>query len=99
MKTEIELDEILSECIRKWGTAQQMNMVMEECAELIQAVNKLMRNPCEKTIQNICSEVADVELMLKQLRKILNKDGVIDNIKEEKIERVKMLLFTHKINP
>lgn len=84
--------EVLRKAIEKWGTNSQMDMVVEECAELIKAINKFKRNATSETLGELCGEIADVEIMCEQARIILNKNGLIDAIKDDKIERLKQRL-------
>ena len=74
-----------------YGYENQSNQLIEECAELIQAVNKYRRasGKGQKTstefkiaFMNIIEEVADVEVMLEQIKYLLN-------ISEEQIEAIK----------
>lgn len=92
--------------IDTFGVEKQLDMVVEECAELIQAINKVKRKGLlpiiglinkntlfenkedALTYNNLCSEVADVEIMLEQLRLMLNEEQ-INLIKERKLERLK----------
>jgi NTP pyrophosphatase (non-canonical NTP hydrolase) len=96
-------NEILSQAIETFGINNQLDMVVEECGELIQAINKVKRSriSLEKqvipsnqnyindtfTYFNLCSEVADVKIMLMQLELILNKEA-IDISVERKIKRL-----------
>lgn len=99
--TEKQKD-ILAEAICEFGFESQMDMCIEECAELIQAINKLKRSkltiyggkiPLQKTIKqqqvyfNLCSEVADVKIMIAQMEMMLNKEAV-DISFDRKIERL-----------
>lgn len=95
--------EILKEAIDKYGVSNQLFMAMEECAELIQAINKVGREGIVayqitkpnksmdiKTVfayNNLCSEVADVKIMIAQLEMVLNKE-TIDLCVDRKIERL-----------
>ncbi|MFA6261065.1 MAG: hypothetical protein WC760_06335 [Bacteroidia bacterium] len=88
----IEQNEVLTEAINKYGIDSQMNMVVEECAELIKAINKFRRVASSENLTELCGEVSDVEIMCAQVRIMLNKQGLIDKIKEEKIERLKYRL-------
>lgn len=95
--TKEEIHNLYKDAIHKWGNDSQMNMVVEECAELIQAVNKFKRDPSAERLKELCSEIADVEIMCEQARIILNKSGLVDLIKEEKIGRLKSRLEQSKI--
>lgn len=75
-----------------YGYPAQSNLLVEECAELIQAVNKYRRakNSAEmfKTFQNYIEEIADVELMLEQVKHLLGiSETEIDQVKHFKVRR------------
>ena len=82
--------ETLMKAIDTYGRDLQLNQVIQECAELIQA--------CSKTIQkgttndkNMLEEVADVYIMLEQLKimfKFLTEEA-IQKVIDEKIKRLK----------
>lgn len=56
------------DAVRKWGMPLQMGMLMEECAELIKATNKVMRKNNDQTWLDFAEEMADVEIMIEQLK-------------------------------
>jgi NTP pyrophosphatase (non-canonical NTP hydrolase) len=85
-------EQIFKAAIEKFGEKNQQDMCIEECAELIQAINKWRRKPCAFTFHNLLEEIADVEIMLAQLKLIIDADMVIDLHKKQKIERLKELL-------
>lgn len=62
---------------------------MEELAELIQAINKCVRYPKDKHCYiNLIEEIADVEIMLYQLKVMFNiDDDVVFAFKIEKAKR------------
>lgn len=80
-----------------YGLKNQQRQLSEECAELIQATSKYMRyseGPIEaytndwKYIQNVIEEIADVEVMLEQVKYLLNiNNAAVEEIKKNKIER------------
>ena len=83
--------------IDKWGLPLQFGMLMEECAELIQATNKVMRKGTEdeKAISNLAEEMADVEIMIEQLKKSVDwmfLEEQVNIAKEKKLERLRSLL-------
>ena len=64
----------------------QILLVYEELGELISAINKYRRKKI--TFEDFISEIADVEIMLHQLKKLYKVDqDQIDDIKVQKIER------------
>lgn len=54
----------------------QRDMLVEECAELIQATNKCKRN-CEGAFKNYISELADVAILVEQMMQFVGKEEVI----------------------
>ena len=63
----------------------QKNQCIEECAELIQAINKKHRG----REHNIPEEIADVEICLEQLKMINNCADKVERYKTAKTERLK----------
>lgn len=56
--------------IIKYGIEAQSRQAMEECAELIQAINKALRYPTAASRAQLIEEIADVEIMLQQLKEM-----------------------------
>lgn len=76
--------EIFTAAIRTYGETAQEQLATEECAELIQAISHKHRGRAH----NIAEEIADVEIMLEQL-KIINKcHSEVEKIHKEKIDRL-----------
>lgn len=68
-----------------YGFTPQADMLTEECAEYIVALNKLRRGKPE-AYDNIKEEIADVLIMARQLRYLLGYED-IDRIIDEKLDR------------
>lgn len=82
---------ILKEAIKSWGIKAQTEMLIEECAELIQAISKYNRandSDIQKRFENIAEEIADVEILLDQMRIIFKNDKLIEEYREMKIDRL-----------
>lgn len=63
-----------------------MNLVIEECSELIKELTKARRGMGD--VNNIEEEIADVVLVIKQLMHLLDiTESDIEKIVEEKVER------------
>jgi len=71
--------------VNTFGHGAQIEMAIEECAELIQALQKFKR----RKPHNVAEEIADVEIMCKQLRIIF--PGVTEN-KKARLIRLKELI-------
>lgn len=79
--------ELYIEAIRQWGAEAQLAMVVEECAELITAVLHCLRG----RNANVPEEIADVEIMLGQLR-LMFDPNLIDQHKTAKLKRLRKRL-------
>lgn len=85
-------EKMYKKALALWGIEAQINMMIEECAELIQALQKYKRNTSLKTIDNIYEELADVEIMSEQMR-IVFDSNTIDATKRIKLKRLGNLLI------
>lgn len=88
------IENIFYHSICRYGKEPQCRQVMEECAELIQAVNKMLRyedRPAEpEYYANLVEEIADVEIMLHQLKVMFNvSDDEVFKVKIQKAKREK----------
>ena len=58
-----------------YGSNMQMDVMQEECAELIQAISKIKRKGFRaSTFDNLIEELADVEIMIEQMKYMLKDD-------------------------
>lgn len=76
--------QIFELAIKVNGERAQEEVAIEECSELIQAITHKHRG----REHNIAEEIADVEIMLEQLKIINNCSKMVDFIRKEKIERL-----------
>ena len=73
--------------IDHYGTLNQMLIAIEEMAELQKAIVKHIRQESEENINSVIEEIADVQVMLEQLKMIFSCRSKIDEIMDEKIDR------------
>lgn len=78
--------DIYTAAVKKYGIEPQLIVCMEEMAELAKEISKNIRGA--KNISNISEEIADVEIMLEQLRVIYGNRSEVDIIKAEKLLRL-----------
>lgn len=81
--------EILTTAIRTYGEKEQECQAIEECAELIQAINHKHRG----RKHNIAEEIADVQIMLEQLILINDCADEVMEIHRAKIEILYQRVF------
>ncbi len=88
MKLRIHADweakQFFKEALELFGLDSQMDLVNEECAELIVALSHLVRGKVEKT--SVFEEVADVLVMMGQMLTIVDEEDV-NVIIDMKLER------------
>ena len=84
MKKSKKLEKILNH----YGFENQREILVEECAELIQAVSKLKRNN-QRISDNFIEELADVSIMIEQMKLSLcdKEKEKFKTFKREKILR------------
>ena len=73
--------------INHYGTRIQQDIAIEELSELQKAIIKYRRDPSDKTKEAVIEEIADVQVMLEQLKMIFSCKSKIDEIMDEKIDR------------
>lgn len=77
----------------EYGLHPQCRQAVEEMAELTQAITKFWRyrgdNHTEISLyrDNIIEELADVEIMILQLKYLFQCEDAVEKIKAEKVER------------
>ncbi len=96
------VDERIKQIAAVYGYDAQSRQCIEEMAELTQAINKLWRkelkcgyisgdesrlNRESAAYNNVVEEIADVEIMLEQMKELLNCAGDVKAVREEKLER------------
>lgn len=84
-----EIEEIYKRAIETYGKDAQLKMAIEEMAEITQAICKNFRG--NDNIENIIEEIADVEIMLAQLKLIYGieqyKVDMYKGLKHFKLEK------------
>lgn len=72
--------------VSTYGKHSQLIMAMEEMAELTKELSKNIRGG--KNITAISEEIADVEIMLEQLKIIFRNRAEVDRLRSEKLNRL-----------
>ena len=81
--------EILCLAIRKFGDRAQEEVAIEECSELIQAITHKHRG----REHNLVEEIADVEIMLEQLKIINCCHKEVEDLRKSKVTRLFHRMF------
>lgn len=81
------MKEKLRKIFEHYGIEVQARQTMEECAELIQALNKHLRLGNYETVLAIAEEIADVQIMLEQMKIYFDIGRETARLMEGKISR------------
>lgn len=79
--------------VEKFGPESQINMALEECAELIDALCKFRRERVGTL--DVITEIADVQIMCEQLAYMFGEQTVEDE-RKRKIERLRKRLTRYE---
>lgn len=79
-----------------YGLRTQMRQLVEEMAELTQVICKSERYDIETVRDHLAEEVADVDVVLEQVKYLLG-DNRIEQIRAEKIARQKRRIEDGKL--
>lgn len=83
---------VFQQALEKFGWEAQRLMLMEELSELQNAVCKEARG--RDTREHVAEEVADVEIMLEQVKLHFEVEGNVERIRREKVDRLRGRVFT-----
>ena len=82
--------DLAAKIIRHYGAEAQKDILIEECAELIQAVEKSRRQPdAPELTADMVEEMADVYIMIMQFESIMGYywSEMFDRTVQEKLQR------------
>ena len=96
----MEKERIYEKAFEKWGADLQLLMVIEESAEVQQALTKLFRKGMmdNRSLTHLAEEVADLEIAIEQLKwyysagKKKSFGYAVNTFKKLKLERLEALV-------
>ena len=74
-----------------FGENAQCIKAMEECGEIIHALARKVQGQ-DPDFDNICEEIADVEILMEQMRVVFG-DAFIDKWKQNKLEKLNKVVW------
>lgn len=81
---------LYKEAINTFGAPAQAVIAMEECSELIKEISKALRNKINRG--NIAEEIADVEIMVEQLKLMFDVEEIVEQFIKIKNDRIAELI-------
>ena len=79
--------DIFRSAIDTYGEVMQITVAFEEMSELQKELCKHIRGIGSQ--ENIAEEIADVEIMLEQMKMIFNCETAVLQVRDEKVNRLK----------
>lgn len=85
LTTEADKD-LYSRAVSTFGETSRLILAIEEMSELIKELSKYTRG--RENIGSICEEMADVEIMLEQLKIVFHNRAAVDYHRSQKLQRL-----------
>jgi NTP pyrophosphatase (non-canonical NTP hydrolase) len=82
--------QILNRAVTFFGDESQKIMAIEEMSELIKELTKELRSRGD--VEHIAEEIADVEIMLSQLKIIYNVHDKVASVRDYKLNRISKIM-------
>ena len=86
MREDVSSDEICRAALETFGEMAQMAMAVEEMSELTKELCKYRRG--RNNVESIAEEIADVQIMLRQLVILFDCKETVDKYRQYKLERL-----------
>ena len=90
MAEYINETEVLQRALDTYGSFLQIAVMMEEMSELQKELCKNLRG--RGSIEHIAEEIADVEIMLEQMKMLFLCADDVRDVRRRKVERLKVRL-------
>lgn len=78
--------DVYCRAVNHYGETSRLILAIEEMSELTKELSKHIRG--RNNISAICEEMADVEIMLEQLKIVFNNRAAVDYHKAHKLQRL-----------
>lgn len=85
------MNKVYRKTIEKFGVKHQKLKVIEELSELVYSLARSFHD--DFNVYSLYEEMADVEIMLEQLKMIYDCNSDVELIKKEKIDRLKGIVL------
>lgn len=79
---------LYNRALDRWGVLAQTLLFIEECSEGIVKAVKVGREINGVSERDLVEELADISIMIEQMRLIYDQEGAFDGIRERKLRRL-----------
>ena len=83
---EMHCSDVYQRAVHTYGETSRLILAVEEMSELTKELSKHTRG--RNNMSAICEEMADVEIMLEQLKIVFNNRAAVDYHKAHKLQRL-----------
>ena len=90
--TTLPAHHLYHQALAHWGTEAQLSMLIEEMSELTTTICHLLRNRIASDSDAIIDELADVQIMLRQVIFALQLQSSVDLRIQVKLQRLEQRL-------
>jgi len=80
--------DLYQRAIKLWGPVAQLDLCIEECAELTVALSHVKRGRVDPKSPKLAEEIADVSILLDQLEVLLNNHELVSTARRQKLARL-----------
>lgn len=77
------------DALHVFGSQNQITVALEEMSELQKEFCKYLRNDSSFSTVNIAEEMADVEIMLEQMKMLFRCDDAVEEQRQYKVQRLR----------
>ena len=90
-----QINFLYDEALHLWGEPSQIDLLEEECAELILALKHLKRNKPDSVaaLHAVAGELADVQIMIEQISRMCAISTTVAAQRQLKLERLQDLVL------
>jgi DNA-directed RNA polymerase sigma subunit (sigma70/sigma32) len=86
---------LYSIAVNLFGLGNQIDMCIEEMSELTKELLKFKRG--KDNIEQICEEIADVEITIEQMKLTFDKENKVNKYTQEKLIRLENRINNHQM--
>jgi NTP pyrophosphatase (non-canonical NTP hydrolase) len=88
-----ELEQKFVRTLEQWGLASQIAMLAEESSELsVACLHYLRTNKRQEAESELAEEIADVELMVEEIKFYLHNEKTVQEFRQKKLNRLEQYL-------
>lgn len=85
----LDAELLMQEAVGTYGLCSQLIKLSEECGELVRAISRQILHDTQDTKLNLIEEIADVEIVMYQIKHAMNIHLEVDAVRVAKLHRLR----------